>query len=69
LFFSKLGPGWRYVRAEIRGTDGSVVFTQAFSVRPRGDVDGDYDVDADDGALCGQVASGMLRGRVYVDAC
>jgi hypothetical protein len=69
LLFSELGRGWRYIRAEIRGTDGSVVFTQAFSVRPSGDVDGDYDVDDVDGALCGQVASGMLRARVYVEAC
>lgn len=69
LFFDELKPGWRYVRAEIRGMDGSVVYTQAFSVRPRGDADGDYDVDSDDYALCSQVASGILRTRVHVEAC
>ena len=69
LYFSELRPGWRYVRAEIGSTNGSVVYTQAFSVRPRGDVDGDYDVDAADTELCSQVAAGVLQARVYVEAC
>ena len=38
----------RYVRAEIRGDDGSVVYTQPFSLSPIGDIDGDGDVDGRD---------------------
>jgi hypothetical protein len=52
LRFKSLPYGARYVRAEISDAVGSTVYTQAFTVRPFGDIDGDYDVDADDEALC-----------------
>jgi hypothetical protein len=52
LRFKNLSYGVRYVRAEISDAVGSTVYTQAFTVRPLGDVDGDYDVDFDDEALC-----------------
>lgn len=52
LPYSDMPPNTKYVRAEVTGADGSVVYTQAFVVRPRGDSDGDYDVDSDDEALC-----------------
>lgn len=45
-----------YVRAEISNADGSVIHTQAFSIRQRGDLDGDGYVDAfpDDLEICRQ---------------
>ena len=52
LSYRSLPSGARYVRAEISNAEGSTVYTQAFPVRPVGDVDGDYDVDGDDDALC-----------------
>jgi hypothetical protein len=53
--------GTRYARAEVTNNDGSVVYTQAFSIRPSGDVDGDYDVDAEDVALCAAAVSPAHR--------
>lgn len=49
--------GSRYVRAEISNMDGSMIFTQAFRVRPVGDVDGDYDVDSQDQSICWTIQS------------
>jgi hypothetical protein len=52
LRLKNLPYGVRYVRAEIADAVGSTVYTQAFVVRPWGDVDGDYDVDSDDEEPC-----------------
>lgn len=60
----------RYVRAEIRPADGtSVVFTQAFAVRPVGDVDGDYDIDQRDSQICENVAAGIDTLAARISAC
>lgn len=52
LMLSALPSDSHYVRAEIRGIDESVVYTQPFALRPWGDVDGDYKVTTADVALC-----------------
>jgi len=49
-----------YVRAEITDGDGSVVYTQAFVIRPVGDVDGDRAVDRGDAILCESTEPGTL---------
>jgi hypothetical protein len=59
----------RYVRAEIQGNDGSVVYTQAFVVRPVGDADGDYDIDENDDAICDAVADGSETDTERMLAC
>lgn len=55
LDYESLPPNVRYVRAEVE-SGGTVVYTQAFTVRPIGDVDGDYDVDEQDQAICASVS-------------
>jgi hypothetical protein len=50
--FSSLPANTRYVRAEIGGSGSATTYTQAFTVRPVGDVDGDYDIDDADRRIC-----------------
>jgi hypothetical protein len=52
LDVSELPATTRYVRAEIGSPDGSVVYTQPMRLRQRGDVNGDWRVDAADAAIC-----------------
>lgn len=52
LLLKDLPPGARYVRGEVSGADGSTVYTQAFTLRPIGDVDGDFAVNSADAAIC-----------------
>ena len=49
--------GSRYVRGEVSNTDGSTIYTQAFRVRPIGDVNGDYAVDTQDQSICSAIQS------------
>lgn len=60
LPFVQIPAGSTYVRAEIGDPSGSVVYTQAFAVRPVGDSDGNGLVDAGDVAVC-------LRVRARTD--
>jgi len=70
LQYSSLPPGATYARAEVENSDRSVVvFTQAFSVRPVGDADGDGDVDAADQEVCANVRSGAERDPDRIAAC
>ena len=48
----------RYVRAELRSVDGSIVFVQPFWLAPIGDIDGDGQVDGADLGLCEAVVAG-----------
>jgi len=61
--------GSRFVRAEVYAKDGSVVYTQAFALRPIRDVDGDYDVDAHDQAICQTLAGVASPRQEHLDAC
>jgi hypothetical protein len=69
LGYQRLPPGSRYVRAEVRNGDGSVVFTQAFSVRPVGDADGNGVVNGIDREVCARVAQGADVTPDRVAAC
>ena len=70
LSFRDLPPNSRYVRAEVVGVNDTVVYTQAFPVRPVGDVDGDYDVNDQDGQLCDSLVDPSDEaGRILVAAC
>jgi hypothetical protein len=69
ILYSDLPPDSRYVRAEIAGLDGSVVYTQAFAVRPLRDVDGDFDADDDDAAICRSLDTATERNAVWEAAC
>jgi hypothetical protein len=69
ILYSDLPPDSRYVRAEIAGADGSVVYTQAFAVRPMRDVDGDYDVDGEDANVCKRLQNSTERDAVLEAAC
>jgi hypothetical protein len=69
LSYGSLPSGARYVRAEISNAEGSTVYTQAFPVRPVGDVDGDYDIDGDDDALCQSGAAQLTANAVANRAC
>jgi hypothetical protein len=66
---SALAPGAKYLRAEIRNAEGSVVFTQAFAIREVGDSDGDGDVDGIDQQVCVAVQSGVERDADRIAAC
>jgi hypothetical protein len=66
---SALPPATRFVRAELRGTDGSVVYSQPFLLRPRGDVDGDFRVNQQDAQLCARLTPGMPNARTLIAAC
>ena len=66
---SALAPGATYLRAEIRNSDGSVVFTQAFAIRRTGDSDGDGDVDDVDKDICAAVLRGSERDPDRIAAC
>jgi hypothetical protein len=59
----------RFVRAEVRAADSSVVYTQPFLVRPRGDVNGDFSVNADDGRICAKISAGQPATRTIAAAC
>jgi hypothetical protein len=65
LRFKDLPPNSRYVRAEVEGTNGTVLYSQAFVVRPVGDIDADYDVDDDDAQIC----RSLLTDPTLVAAC
>lgn len=69
LLYTDLPAGARYVRAEVANGDGSVVYTQAFVVRPKTDADGDYDVDGDDRAICAAVVAGVETQVTRRAAC
>lgn len=69
LRFTAIPANSQYVRAEITDNDGSIVFTQAFVVRPAGDADADYDVDQDDKAICSAVSQGREAHPLRVAAC
>ena len=49
----------RYVRAQISNEDGTILYTQAFSLRPVGDINGDHRVDMFDRFLCEYGARGV----------
>ena len=59
----------RYVRAEVSNADGSIVYTQAFAVRPVGDVDGDNNIDANDEAACQAAAARGTPSLIETRAC
>jgi hypothetical protein len=69
LSFDRLKYGARYVRAEISQDDGSIVYTQAFAVRPVGDADGDYDIDSADSEMCRAIADGASAEAAQRRAC
>jgi hypothetical protein len=58
-----------YVRAQIAGADGSIVYTQVFSLRPIGDTDGDGDVDGADEELCAGIELGGESSENALIAC
>lgn len=66
---SGLAAGTTYLRAEVRNTDGSVVYTQAFAIRQIGDADGDGDVDDTDKQVCTMVQFGGERDPDRISAC
>jgi len=66
---SALAPGAKYLRAEIRNAEGSVVFTQAFAIRQVGDSDGDGDVDDIDQQVCAAVQRGVEGDADRIAAC
>jgi hypothetical protein len=61
--------GTTYIRAEVVGEDGSTVYTQAFSVRPKGDANGDHRIDSADRALCIDVLGGGVATDAERRAC
>jgi hypothetical protein len=61
--------GMTYIRAEVVGEDGSTVYTQAFSVRPRGDANGDQRIDSADRALCIDLLAGGVGSEAERRAC
>jgi len=69
LRFAAIPANTKYVRAEVTDNDGSIVFTQAFVVRPTGDADADYDVDQDDQMICDAVRQGRESHPLRVAAC
>jgi hypothetical protein len=69
LLYSDLPADARYVRAEVSANDGSVLYTQAFSLRPRLDANGDYNVTMEDRVTCHEVWMGSETGRPSVAAC
>jgi hypothetical protein len=69
LTYTTLRSGTRYLRAEVYNQAGSVVYTQAFWVRPFGDADGDSSVDADDEQVCARVRNGTETDPDRVSAC
>lgn len=70
LAFEALPPNARYVRAEVAGQEGTVVFTQPFIVRPVGDIDGDYDIDEADQLICESMdAASHVIKSTYASAC
>lgn len=70
LAYASIPLGVRYVRAEISNADDSIVYTQAFAVRPIGDVDGDTDINANDEAVCTRAAAtrSLAESRACVAA-
>jgi len=58
-----------YVRAEITDANGSTVYTQAFSIRPVGDIDGDGYVAASDEDLCAAIRLGEASSDDALVSC
>lgn len=69
LPYSSLLPNSRYLRAEIQGADDSTVYTQAFVVRPFGDVNADYSVDDEDAQICAIAEADLAPGDPVLLAC
>ena len=70
LDISLIPRGARYVRAEVSNPLGSAVYTQAFQLKPVGDVDGDNDVDEMDLRLCNEgMQGGNPLSPEQIDAC
>jgi len=69
LEFRNIPPGSRYIRAELRNSEGSITYTQAFAVRPVGDIDGDSNVDGADKQLCLAIASNPITNEIQAAAC
>ncbi|MDB4917784.1 MAG: hypothetical protein JWM95_5428, partial [Gemmatimonadetes bacterium] len=61
--------GSLYVRAVVTNTAGSRVFTQAFKLRLRGDVDGNGILDAADTMVCAGVKSRLDVNPDHIAAC
>jgi hypothetical protein len=59
----------RFVRAEVEGADGTIVYSQPFLVRPRGDVNGDFRADAEDDRICDSLSSDRVATRTIIAAC
>lgn len=64
-----LPPGITYLRAEVLGNDGSIVYLQPLVIRPVGDSNGDGRVDNSDVITCSAVADGLDRVPEHVRAC
>jgi hypothetical protein len=62
-------PSSSYVRAEVHNDDGSVVYTQSFTLRPVGDIDGDGIVTPVDDRLCRAIERGHSVTVEQADAC
>jgi hypothetical protein len=69
LLYADLPSDAHYLRAEVAGPDGSTVYTQAFGVRPVGDVNGDANVDENDLALCESAATLGTESATVLRAC
>lgn len=66
---STLPAGITYIRAEVLGNEGSVVYLQPLVIRPVGDSNGDGRVDNSDALTCSAVADGRDRVLEHVRAC
>jgi len=71
LILGNLPPRTKYVRAEIQWAMGnSKVYTQPFTIRPRGDVNDDAIVDSADATFCQQLQwAPELFSEAQVDSC
>jgi len=69
LDYSSIPSGTTYVRAEISNSEGSTLYTQAFSVRPVGDANGDGVVDRRDTDICARVRGGQDTDPDHSAAC
>ena len=67
LPYDQIPPNSRWVRAEIEVGPSVILFTQAFVIRPVGDIDGDYDVDEYDESLCQD--PNAVRDELILQAC
>ena len=69
LEITNIPAGSTYVRAVIKNSDSSAVYTQAFSIRALMDSNGDGVVDEKDAALCKNVEAGKDPEPDHVRAC